>query len=317
MQLKVISYWDIEKFRPKRMVNCLAIEQSTSIKMPTIPLRRITTVLLQQIEGLRNLVDVVHRTEQCTDDRAWLNSGQMLVIKVVHHMAAACDLATGRQEHPGREFDFFIDHSSIAVLVRAAFEASVVFHFIFCDGTPEEKRLRFDVWRLAALSSRLQLKGTRNVQERVEPIREKDRASVAMLQEDIRNNVLFKTLTKDAKNNALRKGNFKLGHSWPDLAEKAGVPRGYAADMYNHLCEYTHSGAVSTLQMRDASATGEGAGLASATLLFCVLLLNELIVNYCKVFPKANQALLENHKLLLDVATWRQKRDMFADEYAV
>jgi hypothetical protein len=284
--------------------------------MGTIPLSSITTVLREQIEALRSLVNVVHRTEQCTDDRAWLNYGQMLVIKVVHHLTAACDLAAGRDEQSGGEYDFFIDHSSIAVLVRAAFEASVVFHFIFCDDTPEARRLRFNVWRLAALSSRLQLKGTRNVQERVRPIREQDQESVMALQEAIQTDTLFQKLSKDARNNALRKGNFRLGHSWPDLAEKAGVPRGYAADMYNHLCEYTHSGAVSTLQMRDASASGEGAGMASGTLLFCVVLLNELIVNYCCVFPKANQALLENHKLLLEVATWRRRRDTLAQEYA-
>jgi hypothetical protein len=293
----------------------LSYYHPTVIDMPTIPLSDITSTLRQQIEGLRGLVNVVHSTEQCTDDRVWLNYGQMLVIKVVHHLTSACDLAAGRDEQPGGEYDFFIDHSSIAVLVRAAFEASVVFHFIFCDDTPQTKRLRFNVWRLAALSSRLQLKGTRNVQERVRPVREQDQASVKVLQEAIQADALFQELSKDARNNALRKGNFRLGHSWPDLAEKAGVPRGYAADMYNHLCEYTHSGAVSTLQMRDASASGDGPGMASATLLFCVILLNELIVNYCCVFPKANQALLENHKLLMDVATWRKRRDTFAQEY--
>lgn len=284
--------------------------------MASIHLSSISAVLLQQIEGLRYLVNVVHRTEECSADRAWLNSGQMLVIKVVHHMTAACDLAAGKQEDSGGEFEWFVDHSSIAVLVRAAFEASVIFHFLFCDGTFEEKRLRYNVWRLAALSARLQLRGTRNVQERVAPIRERDKATVAELQDSIQNDPLFQALSKDARNNALRKGNFRLGYSWPELAEKAGVPRGYAADLYNHLCEYAHSGAVSTYQMRDAGSTGEGAGLAGGALLFCVLLLNELIVNYCKVFPKANEALLQNHKLLLDVATWRQKRDTFAKEYS-
>lgn len=284
--------------------------------MTSIPLNNISAVLRQQIDGLRCLVNVVHRTEECTAERAWLDSGQTLVIKVVHHMTAACDLTAGRQEDSGGKFGWFIDHSSIAVLVRAAFEASVVFHFIFCDGTHEERRLRYNVWRLAALCARLQLRGTRNVQERVAPIREQDKATVAELQHAIENDAIFQTLSKDARNNALRKGNFRLGNSWPDLAEKAGLPRGYAADLYNHLCEYTHSGAVSTYQMRDASTTGAGAGLASGSLLFCILLLNELIINYCRVFPRANQALLENHKLLMDVSTWRQKRDTFAKEYA-
>lgn len=281
-----------------------------------IPLSSITAELGEQIEAVRSLVNVVHRSEKCTEDRAWIDCGQVLVIKVVHHLTAARDLAAGRAESVSGEFDWFVDHSSIAVLVRAAFEAAVTFHFIFCDGSTEDKRLRFNVWRLGSLSSRLQLRGTRNVQARVAPIRAQDQATVAELEQVIQTDPHFQALSKDARHNALKKGNFRLGYNWPELAQRAGLPRGYAADMYNHLCEYTHSGAVSTYQMRDASKSGDGAGLASGSLLFCVLLLNELILNYCQVFPKAKEALLANHELLLNVATWRKRRDTFAQEYA-
>lgn len=63
----------------------------------------------------------------------WKNHAQILLIKIFRHLESIETIFEGVQTSIGKKtFPHYVDHASIAVLARTAFETYMMFHFIFC-----------------------------------------------------------------------------------------------------------------------------------------------------------------------------------------
>jgi hypothetical protein len=277
-------------------------------------LRRALSDLDVLLSGFRGCIDAVAKHYPIPEGEAWRNDGQVLLIKGHHHLQTIRELATGRNiAADPRLVDPYVDHGSIGVLGRAAFECLLLFHFIFIDSSAAMQELRFSVWKYVGIRSRTKLQGFQMMKGAVEKVRKEDMQRLHELQEAIEGNELFMKMDKNVRHNALHKDGVRLGHHWTDIAQRAGMPRIYAADMYRHLCEYTHSGPVSAWQIRDASADKSGETLASGVITFCTMLLNETMITYARRFPPAHRTVFSDADLITAISVWRQRRNAVKD----
>jgi hypothetical protein len=242
------------------------------------------------IRKFAKLIDFASRIPM-TNERAWKNSGQLLLIKAFRHLESIGTLFNGIEtELNGKKLPVYIDHSSISVLARAAYETYVIFYFIFCDGTAAEQQLRYQVWRMNGLMSRQKLHGPLTGEAGFGAQKVAERFEIDRLRALITDHPSFRSLKAHVRDNVKKGTDVRLGEPLLDLAERAGLPRKYAADMYNHLCNYTHSGAISTFQIHDATAEQNAdARLAGATVSFCTILLVELVFAYTTFFEEVDE----------------------------
>jgi len=263
------------------------------------------------------LIDFASRIP-VTKETAWKNSGQLLLIKAFRHLESINALARGVEtELNGKKLPLYIDHSSISVLGRAAYETYVLFFFIFCDGTLEEQQLRYHVWRMSGLVSRQKLHGPLGIDSSFHQQKTDERSEIDRLRKLITEHPSFRVLDKNVRENVKKGNDVRLGKPLLDLAERAGLPRKYAADMYNHLCNYAHSGAISTFQIHDASSEQYAdASLASATVVFCTFLLVEMILAYTTLFEEVDKFYVIDDELCKLVAHWFQLKLELAKLYA-
>ncbi|HYD61692.1 MAG TPA: DUF5677 domain-containing protein [Noviherbaspirillum sp.] len=248
---------------------------------------------------------------------AWKNDAQVLLIKIYRHLESIRMLFQGvtttvhDKTHPP-----YVDHSSIAVLARAAFESYMLFHFIFCAPTEVARTLRYRVWKYAGLKSRQELHGPVTRSAVWDRVLERDRRTLLTLEQEIRADHLFQQYSTERQEKILRQGDVKLGEKWMTLAEASGMPRKYAHDMYNHFCNYAHAGHISILQIRDASRAGDHQRLATGAISFCALLMSQVIANYARLFPDVAQAIEHDGEAAAMVERWQALLDTVSNWYA-
>jgi hypothetical protein len=273
------------------------------MKPSTLPDTSVDFALLRELFG--RLIEVQAGNPVAPDDR-WKNHAQVLLIKVFRHLESIETIFKGVSTSlEGKFYPHYVDHASIAVLVRAAFETYMMFHFIFCAKTPELRQLRYKVWEYVGLRERQALHGTVLTKAQWQHVVSTDNRRIQALDKEIRADGLFAQYTKDIKDKVLKKNDVKMGLRWMDLAEESGFPRKYAHDMYSHFCNYAHSGFVSVLQIRDAAQAGDYKQLASVAISFCALLMGQIIDNYARLFSPVNQALQNDSEALALLGRWQ------------
>ena len=255
------------------------------------------------LTGLAKLIQAVAHPDVCAipPGEGWRHAGQTLMLKAYHHLRSLRTLADGVKIGVVLGNDsttVYIDHGSMAALGRAAYEAYANFHFIFGEDTPEKQLFRWRIWKAYSIKSRLALNGFVVPDPRVIALREQDELSLPVLQEQIKNDPLFKALTKDEAGKTRNSNSGRLGRSLPTIVASAGIPLKFAEDMYNHYSEYAHSGAVSTWQIYDAMQDGSGPTLAGLTISFSIVLLNQAIISYVSEFPAAHAAFYADKELM-------------------
>lgn len=250
-----------------------------------------------------------------TSENAWKNHGQLLVIKAYCHLKSIAVLAgSSAEQNPANTS--FIDHGSIAVVARAAYETYVLFNFIFLEEDPELRQFRHQVWRLSGLMSRMKLSRPQGLPpERIEQI-ECESAEINRLRPIIEGSRFFGMLSSHAQKNVRQGDGVRLGQALIDLAESAGLPRKYVADMYNHFCNYSHAGAISAFQLSDTLKDGTSLIMARVTVAFCCILLTQMILAYAKFFDEVNAAVMTDDELLELLGLWKGMSAAFAEMYS-
>ena len=238
-------------------------------------------------------------------DQPWLNDGQVLLIKTFRHLESIEKLVDGVETQVGgTSYPGYIDHSSIAVLARAAFETYSLFHFIFCDEDSDVSFLRYRVWRMVGLKERQQLIGSKQVQPKLQEVKDREKAQIDRLWHEIENDPFYRKLSKQEKDAVKNRGDEKFGKRWAELAERAGLPRLYSHDMYKQFCNYAHASSISVFQIHDAIAEGEAKTLASVSISFCALLTSQLLISYADFHPAAKDVLLKDEQACTLVDRW-------------
>jgi len=240
--------------------------------------------------------------EQLTEERMIFAEG--ISMKLFGHISSLYLLYQGTKiKLSENSYGDFIDHGSINVLTRAAFETSLTFHFIFCDTNDvEEQRFRFLCWDLAGFLERQELK-TISDEGRVLKTQE-----TKMLEEVKSKIVAHPSFNKYTKKQQVRilEGNWRLWHSWTDIAVKAGYSKDYFESIYSYLCGYAHTSRLSVLQIQQAISRDVQKQLAGVCLDYGLIIISNFLFGYATLFPKAKES-FESDQTAFNIAeTWRQ-----------
>lgn len=221
-----------------------------------------------------------------TEEARWLHETEALGAKLLNHLATIRHLWGGTDlpmidGHPRQ----FTDHSSISILVRAAFETYLTYYYIYGDvkSNIDTKRLRHSLWRLRGLLDR---QGFTCISSENAHILDREKALIADILKHVEGNPVFSTLGAKEQTGA-KKGNWRLNHGWVDLAEIAGFDRQVFTSVYSYLCSYAHSGQLSVLQIGQAISPEDQRKLTVHSKYYGILLMSHFILSFTELIPDA------------------------------
>lgn len=231
------------------------------------------------------------RGNKLEKDIAWLADTQPLAGKLLAHLGSLFYLTRGTSLPKLADVNIsFIDHASVTVVARAAFESYLTFYYVFVASSEvEEKRFRYKLWELGGLLDRQRLPCS---SEEHMQILSSEKEMIDSMREEIRETELYKQLPGKVQEKAME-GNWRLSKSWADLAEIARFDRDYFAGIYSYLCSYAHSSNLSVLQIGEAESREAQAALAQVWLGFGLVLMSHFIFAYVSLYPKAGNVLDE------------------------
>lgn len=236
------------------------------------------------------------RGQTITEEDKWLFEAEVLGAKLFNHVGTIHYLRNGTiLSLPGHQPKTYIDHSSISIIARAAFETYLTFYFLFCDfGIPiEERCFRHSIWKLRGFLDRQNFKAVRK--ENLPKLEQEKKLATELITK-IERSSAFKTLHAK-KQNLAKKGEWRLGLHWADVASIAGFNKEIFRDVYNHLCSYSHSGGLSALQIGQAVQIPEQHQLSNVSLQYGLILMSHFIKSYSRVFPDTMRVIGSNKEL--------------------
>ncbi|WP_095050534.1 DUF5677 domain-containing protein [Pseudomonas sp. Irchel s3h9] len=234
----------------------------------------------------------------------WKNDAQVIATKIFWHLASARHLSNGEIfEFEGVRPFPHVDHSSVAIVMRAAVEAYLTFHYVFINQDESVSVYRHKIWKLGGLVDRS--KFFANTPESVQKLAVESLA-IDQLRIDIQSDTNFNI--KKSKN--LLQGKWREDIGWTSLASLAGFHEVYFKDIYNHLCGHAHASFISALQIRDAYDIESQRMLAGSIRQIGCLLMAHFAFSYVQLFPGAQKALHEDKVAFETASTWNiQKED--------
>ena len=190
--------------------------------------------------------------------------------------------------------------ASVDVLTRAAFEAFLVFHYVFfMPKTEEEQDYKYLVYRLGGIMERQNLPA--NSDEFKQKLIE-DRQAIADIRKKLESNTIFQSLSEKQKQTIL-KGRWR-SLSWSDIAKEAKLDVLLASHAYRQLCGYAHSSSLSVLQIKQAFKKGEENALTEASIIIINIMTANIVYEYCELLPQAKDILSNDQKGLDLVTRW-------------
>jgi hypothetical protein len=196
-----------------------------------------------------------------------------------------------------------VDHSSIAVLIRAALESYLTFNHVFISTLDlKEKEFRFLCWDLYGFIERKDFLA--ESEEAINRLEQEKKLTIKSI-DRIRTFESYKKL-KDKDKTKIEKGYWKLNKKWADLAEEAGFGRGIFIDTYSYLCSYSHTGRLSATQIMQSKTKEEQMGLAKVLLGYALMILSKFIIDYVKLIPETKPSFDSNQKGKNTARLWKE-----------
>ena len=251
---------------------------------------KLLDILLAVVEANKGRMD-----SDPIDDRFIRAEG--LATKFFLHAASVLYLSRGTtiQDLPTMPLKF-TDPGSIDVLVRAAYETYLVFHYVFSDPNDiEEQNLRYWTWKASGLAERQHYPLLEEQRKQNKQKLEREKAELRDLRKKLLSSVHFQRLRKEQQKKVLDyldtgKGDWKL-QTWRQIAESAGLTEMISLHFYRHLCGYAHSGFVSIFQIREALENKEQSRLMRVSINVIFIATANFIREYCELFPRTKPAL--------------------------
>jgi len=178
----------------------------------------------------------------------WMADAQSLSVKMFYHLTAMQRLTSEIAVITREGKTTFVDHASVKVVTRAAFETYLVLFYIYSGGDPGLCEFRHTLWHLGGLCERQRL---HVASDKYRKQLEEEKVEV----EKLKNKILASPHSKnyDVKQlKLLLRGKWRGNNSWGDLAKIADFPESYFNNVYGFLCGYSHSSYISALQVSQA-----------------------------------------------------------------
>jgi len=250
--------------------------------------------------------------EQLLPGCEWKNDAQVLSVKIFRH------IATAQQISAGIEFEFgvgqifsHIDHSSVAVVVRAAIESYLAFNYIFLNHDESLSIYRHKLWCRAGLMDRSKLLAN-TLESKNVLVREAE--SIKKLYNDITHDPHFQKSNREERKE-IEKGNWKPKGGWHAITNKTDIHQRYFSDIYNHLSGHSHASFISALQIRDARSLEQQGMLAGGARQILCMVISHFIFSYVKLFPAAKAVMDSNSELTEIAEKWHILKEEVASFY--
>ncbi len=156
-----------------------------------------------------------------------------------------------------------VDLSSYYSLLRGMFEAYAVFcHLFKLEDDPNENIIRFHLWQLDGLSSRLGFKRDQPSSE-VAALIENDKEEIEKVKQHIVAFDLFKSLNPKQQDyllkrlawkfslDSLKRGKDKWQHTITELIDRTKIKRYILDDLYSYYSMHAHTGYINIIQNDD------------------------------------------------------------------
>lgn len=259
----------------------------------------------QYSEDLKILLHLCFRLIQSESNKdivsgnEWKNDAQVLATKLFRHIASAEHINEGLAFDYGREGKFrHLDHSSVAVLIRAAIECYLTFNYLFANDDDKVSIYRHRTWALGGLIDRSTMFSNH---ELTDAVIAREGRQIVELKELIKADPLHALQNRDRRRDVL-KGKWRPAGGWNTLGADADINAVYFNDIYNHLSGHAHASFISALQIRDALTFEQQKSLAAATRANSCLTIAHFAFSYVKCWPKA-QVIFAANKSAYDLAS--------------
>jgi len=230
------------------------------------------------------------RGTKLPENDKWLFDAETLAVKLYYHLSSILHLSYGTIV-PGREdhTNTFFDHASINVLARVALETYLTFFFIYCDSSSgiAERKFRHSVWKLSAPTDR---QGFNVVSEAAVQALAVEKQYMENMLREIEGNPVFLAMKETLRKRA-RKGEWRLGKGWADLADIAGFAKQTFRTVYSYLCSYAHAGGLSGVQIGQAITKADQRRLSTVSLHLGLLVMSHFLFSYTALFPETRRIL--------------------------
>lgn len=243
----------------------------------------LLNLFIQLVESQANK-DIAHGDE-------WWNDAQTLSIKLFRHLISMQTLAAGSTvERDNIPILFFIDHSSVKVVARAALETYLVFFYLYGNADRNLSQFRHKTWRLGGLLDRQNAHASIN---RHLKVLSEEKLLGEAIKLEIQKSPEFQTYSSKQQLKLLA-GDWKIGKSWIDLGVEAGFHERFFKDIYGYLCGYSHSSYISALQVGEANTIEAQKLLTHGILGIGVTIMARHAFSYSKAFGLTETLLCEN-----------------------
>lgn len=250
--------------------------------------------------------------EQLLPGCEWKNDAQVLSVKIFRHIATAQQISAGIDFEFGEGLIFsHIDHSSVAVVVRAAIESYLAFNYIFVNQDESLSIYRYKLWSRAGLIDRSKLLANTSKSKNV---LSREAESIKELYNDIARDSHYQKNNREEKKE-IDKGNWKPKGGWHAITNKTDIHQRYFSDIYNQLSGHSHASFISALQIRDARSIEQQAMLAGGMRQILCMVISHFIFSYVKLFPTAKAVMASNPELTEIADRWHIHKEEVAAIY--
>lgn len=232
----------------------------------------------------------------------WLNDAQVLATKLFRHLVSMRTMASGATvEYSGIPTVFFVDHASVKVVARAAFETYLVFFYLYGNSDRALCEFRHKTWRLGGLVDRQQFHVSTEQGHEVLALEKNKIKELKLMIESSRE---IETYTEKQRKKLLE-GEWRIGNGWADLGGFAGFHEKYFKNIYSYLCGYSHSSYLSALQVGQAKSIADQQMLTQSIIGVGVVLMAHFAFSYSEAFNTASVVLSANPNAMRVAEKWR------------
>lgn len=255
----------------------------------------------QQFEDLLHLLyKVVNSLEGQPLSDPRVKDCEKFAFKLLAHSTSAYHLWNDTPINYIKESSSITDNSSILVLTRAAFEAYLLFHYIFVepDFSSDAFDFRHAAWQLRSyilrqkpIISELDDAKTYEIEKKLE----KERDALEHLRRVVRSTQVFKGEENPNKRKNILKGiDWRPG--WKELAKNAGFGEVYADKLYSFMSEHAHSGLLFAIHLEN-NAPDDNREVSEIGLNCVELCIAKMVRDYTSLFPYSKKAAMEDSNM--------------------
>jgi hypothetical protein len=256
---------------------------------------------------------LIYLHEAISDEKVqikyWQKFSETLLYKFSFHGLTLHSILSGlklhsdyyKEEMSGKTI---IDISSAKAVLRAQFEAFLMYHYIYVNPDNDDlKELRYNAWIYSSLLQRQEFPAETEYGKKQ---KEKDLIELEKMKSIITNLNSFKSLSSKQQQSLLSSGSGKLFSHWATILKETGfTEKNPFYTIYTFLSIYSHSEGLSIIQLKyqpnglENTISQANLDLHHSKLLVCLMI--NSVINLFQAAKKRYETLPDNTKYDIEI----------------